>query len=109
MIAEHRGSDTRKETMSKHDQPPPALDVSAGAAEVTKVRIARCTYNGAWWASHVGRIITVLFTDQYGHWTRDTEKPGADGMDGYRFLQWVKPEDCEPLSEEPNNHDEPRA
>jgi len=64
-------------------------------APVSQVRIKGCTSPHAWWGSHVGRIINVLFVDEYGYWTRDTEIPGADGWDGYRFLQWVKPEDCE--------------
>ena len=58
-----------------------------------KVRIERCTSPGAWWGKHVGRVITVLWTDSCGHWTRDTNRPGAEGWDGYPFLQWVDPKD----------------
>lgn len=53
-----------------------------------RVRIARCSLNGAWWEEHVGAIITVIFTDSHGHWTRDTGP--------MRCIQWVRPEDCEP-------------
>lgn len=58
-----------------------------------KVRIERCSVPGAWWAKHIGRTVTVLFTDHYGHWTRDTNKPGAKGWAGYPFLQWITPTD----------------
>lgn len=61
-----------------------------------KVRIERCSQPGAWWAKHIGRVITVLKTDSYGHWTRDTHTPGAPGWAGYPFFQWVAVQDTSP-------------
>lgn len=61
-----------------------------------KVKIERCSQPGAWWEKHLGRVVTVLWTDAYGHWTRDTEQLGATGWAGYRFLQWVAVEDVSP-------------
>lgn len=62
--------------------------------EVVSVRILRCSYHGGWWEKYVGRVITVLFTDQYGHWTRDTGP--------MRCLQWVKVEDTSETFGGPN-------
>jgi len=52
------------------------------------VRITGCTYHGGWWEPFIGRVITVLWTDQYGHWTRDTGPMG--------LLQWVSVCDTSP-------------
>lgn len=48
---------------------------------------------GAWWEKHVGRVILVLFTDSFGHWTLDTDTPGGKGWDAAKLPRWVKPED----------------
>lgn len=58
--------------------------------------IFRCSYPGAWWSRHIGRTVRILFTDQYGYWTRDTYREGASGWAGYPFLQWVDRADTSP-------------
>lgn len=55
-----------------------------------RVKIARCSQPGSWWESFIGQTVTVLLTDHYGHWTRDTGP--------MRLLQWVTPGDTEPAS-----------
>jgi len=58
------------------------------------VRIIACSYPGGWWERRIGRVVTVLFTDHYGHWTRDTGP--------MRLLQWVSFADTSPTFAGPN-------
>jgi hypothetical protein len=48
--------------------------------------ILQCSAPHAWWSSRTGRLITILFTDQYGHWTRDTGP--------LHCIQWIPPCEC---------------
>lgn len=59
-----------------------------------QVRITKCSQPGSWWEKHLGRIVTVLWTDSHGHWTRDTNTE----PEGYPFLQWIAIEDCDRLA-----------
>jgi hypothetical protein len=56
--------------------------------ERMNVRITRCSEHSCWWRTHLFAVITVLWTDQYGHWTRDTGP--------MRLLQWVPVADTTP-------------
>ena len=49
---------------------------------------------GAWWEEKCGDTITILCTDHYCHWTRDTGP--------FRCIQWIEPHDVSETFAGPN-------